>query len=97
MFMRNWLKSFMVLHHRVMLEKGKFYLNTKKLQFDQWLSAVENGCKGDVLTLYGLSVMTNTHTYVHLHNNQYWCSVKNPPGTHTDVIAMCTKHLLYLG
>ena len=80
-----------------MMEKGKFYLDTKKLHFDQWIDTIENGHKGDVFTLYGLSVLTNTHTYVHLHNNQHWCSIKSPPAVHTEVITMCAKHLLYLG
>ena len=80
-----------------MTEKGKFYLGTKKLSFGQWLEAIDDGCKGDVLALYGLSVLTDVHTYIHLHNNQFWSTLKYTLGTHEETIKMCSKHLLYLG
>ena len=87
----------MLSHEPIMTEKGKFYLGTKKLSFSQWLEAIDDGHKGHVLALYGLNVLTNVHTYVHLHNNQFWSTLKHTLDTHQETIKMCTKHLLYLG
>ena len=58
---------------------------------------MDDGRKGDVLALYGLSVLTEVHTFVHLHNNQFWSTLKKAPNNHGDAIKMCAKHLLYLG
>ena len=80
-----------------MLEKGKFYLDSKKLSYKQWLEAIEDGHKGDVLVLYGLSILTEVHTYIHLHDNQFWCTLKRVPESHSEILNMCAKHLLYLG
>ena len=96
-FIRNWLKSFMLLHKNIMIEKGKFHLDSKKLSYKQWLEAIEDGRKGDILVLYGLSVLTEVHTYVHLHNNQFWSTLKKVPESHSETLKMCAKHLLYLG
>ena len=96
-FIRNWLKLFMLLHKAVMMEKGKFYLSTKKLSYEQWLGIIEDGHKGDVLALYGLSMLTEVHAFVHLHDNQFWCTMKKPPNNYLEAINRCAKHLLYLG
>ena len=96
-FIRKWLKTFMLTHESIMMEKGRFYLSTKKLSYTQWLEAVDDGHKGDVLALYSLSVLTEVHTFVHLHNNQFWITLKKAPDNHGDAIKMCAKHLLYLG
>ena len=73
--------------HKSYFEKcGQFYLSTKGLNFDTWVEATDEGCKGDVLTLYGLSLLTDVHTYIHLHNSQFWSALKNVPSTHEETL-----------
>ena len=49
--------------HRAFFEScGQFYLTSKGLSFDTWIEAIDEGRKGDVLTLYGLSLLTDVHT-----------------------------------
>ena len=96
-FIRKWLKTFMLTHESIMTEKGRSYLSTKKLLYTQWFEAVDDGRKGDVLALYSLSLLTEVHTFVHLHNNQFWSTLKKAPDNHADAIKMCARHLLYLG
>ena len=62
-----------------------------------WMEAIDEGCKGDVLTLYGLSLLIDVHTYIHLHNGQFWSTLKNVPSTHDETLQKCKVHALYLG
>ena len=51
------------------------------------MEAITDGRKGDVLALYGLSLLTDTtdtHMYVHLHDGQMWMTLKNVPDTHDE-------------
>ena len=76
---------------------GQFYLSTKGLDFDTWMEAIDEGHKGDVLTLYGLSLLTDVHTHIHLHNGHFWSTLKNVPLTHDEPLRKCKVHALYLG
>ena len=96
-FIWKWLKTFMMSYHNHFKERGDFYLKTKGMSLDVWMEAIEDGCRGDVLTLYTLSILTNIHTYIHLHEGQFWSTLKNIPGTHEEIVKNCELHLLYLG
>ena len=73
--------------HKSYFEKcGQFYLSTKGLNFDTWMEAIDEGHKGDVLTLHGLSLLADVHTYIHLHNGQFWSTLKNVPSTHDETL-----------
>ena len=61
------------------------------------MEAIDEGCKADVLTLYGLSLLTDVHTYIHLHNGQFRTTLKNVPSTHDETLQKCKVHALYLG
>ena len=84
--------------HKMYFKKcGQFYLSTKGLDLDKWMEAIDEGCKGDVLTLYGLSLLMDVHTYIHLHNGQFWSTLKNVPSSHDETLRKCKVHALYLG
>ena len=76
---------------------GRYCLEPKGLTLDIWADGIEDGWKGDFLTLYGLNLMLNTHTLVHLKNNRLWTTIKNPSPNHDDLLKMCNFHLVYLG
>ena len=87
--------------HKSYFEKcGQFYLSTKGLNFDTWIEAIDEGHKGDMLTLYGLSLLANMHTYIYiyiyLHNGQFWSTLKNVPSTHDETLRKYKVHALYL-
>ena len=44
-----------------------------------------------------LSLLTDAHTYVNLHNGQKWMTLKNVPDTHDEILKLCGIHLMYLG
>ena len=87
----------MLTYHGFFTECGDFYLKTKGMSFDVWMQAIKDGRKGDILTLFVLSVLTDFHTYAHLHEGQYWSTLKTVPNTHEEVLCACEIHLLYLG
>ena len=74
-----------------------YCLQPKGLTLDLWADNIEDGWKGDFLTLYGLNQMLDTHTLVHLKNNRLWTTIKNPSPNHDDLLKMCNFHLVYLG
>ena len=72
-------------------------LTVKGLTLDLWSDSIEDGQKGDFLSLYGLNLMLDTHTVIHLSNDRLWTTIKNPPKNHDTLLAMCNFHLVYLG
>ena len=66
-FMRTWLHLFVRLHKKYFNNISKTYLTRKGLSLDNWLDSVQDGRKGDVLTLLGLCMLIEKHTLVHLH------------------------------
>ena len=76
---------------------GYYCLEPKGLTLDLWVDSIEDGWKGDFLTLYSLNQMLNTHTLVHLKNNRLWTTIKNPSPNHDNLLKMCNFHLVYLG
>ena len=96
-FLRNWLKTFVQMHRKYFERCGQFYLTTKGLSFDTWLDTIDEGRKRDVLTLYGLSLLNDVHSFVHLHAGQSWTTLKVAPPSHEEAIKKCRIHVLYLG
>ena len=49
------------------LRKEEIFISKLKECPSTWIEAIEDGRKGDVLTLFALSILTDVHLYVHLH------------------------------
>ena len=97
-FIRRWLKFFMMTVYPKNFECAGYHcLTVKGLTLDLWSDSMEDGWKGNFLSLYGLNLMLDTHTVVHLSNNQLWTTIKKPPKNHDTLLAMCNFHLVYLG
>ena len=97
-FIRWWLKFFMLTVYPKNFEiAGHYCLAPKGLTLDIWADSIEDGRKGDFLTLYGLNLMLDSHTIVHLHNNKLWTTVKDCALNHDEILCLCTFHLAYLG
>ena len=65
-FVCELLKTFVLMYQKIFEERGKFYMGMKGLTLNNWMEAIMDGRKGDILALYGLSLLTDTHMYVHL-------------------------------
>ena len=64
---------------------------------DSWLDSVIDGCKGDVLTLLGFSMLVEKHVLVHLKGGNIWSSLKTIMPKHPDVLKQIDLHLVYVG
>ena len=95
--MRRWITYFVKQYPTQIVLKAKAYLDSKKLSLEDWLRCVREGRRGDILCVYLLSLATGVHTFVHLKNNQIWCTLKNVPTSHHELQTHCEQHLVYLG
>ena len=51
----------------------------------------------DVLALYGLCQLTDSHCVVHLWHNKIWSTLSDTPDDHKDLMDRCEIHLCYMG
>ena len=98
-FMRTWLHLFVRLHKQYFNTLASTYLKCKGLSLDNWLDSVQDGCKGDVLSLLGLCLLIEKHILVHLSNGLLWSSLKNSADSHShdDMLNKVDLHMVYLG
>ena len=96
-FMRTWT-GFFVRQYRIKISKRvKPYLDSKKLNLDDWLMSVKQGRRGDIMLIYILSIMKGIHTCIHLKNGKTWSTLRSVPIHHTELICICDIHLTYFG
>ena len=96
-FVREWLKIFVIMHKVQLAKKAKQYLKLKGLSIDTWSKSITDGCKGDVLVLFGLNLLMETHSVVHLANGQTWTTLAMLSGVHSTDLQKCDLHLAYIG
>ena len=65
---------------------AKLYLDRKGLSLDNWLDSVQDGRKGDVLTLLGLCMLIEKHTLVHLHRGTIWTSLRDSQNSYDEAL-----------
>ena len=96
-FMRTWLHLFVRLHKKFFNTMEKAYLARKGLSLDNWLDSVQEGRKGDVLTLLGLCMLIEKYAVVHLHDGEIWTSLRDSQKSHDEALDRSDSHLIYLG
>ena len=98
-FMRTWLHLFIYLHKQYFNTIASTYLKHKGLSLDNWLDGIQDGCKGNILSLLGLCLLVEKHVLVHLSNGMLWSSLKNSMDLHLhdDMLKKVDLHMVYLG
>ena len=91
------MKTFVISNRAHFEESALDYLQSKGMSLDIWMDAISNGRKGDTLMLYGLSMILDIHTVVHLRNGKIWTTMESPPDDHSDLISKCLIHVAYVG
>ena len=94
--LRRYLAYYVNLYPNQITQKVNNYLESKKLTLDEWLKSVKDGRRGDILCVFLLSMVTASHTVVHLRHNKVWSTLKDKPVSHDEQIQQCDKHLVYL-
>ena len=98
-FMRTWPHLFVHLHKQYFNTLASTYLKHKGLSLDNWLDSVQDGYKGDVLSLLGLCLLIEKHVLVHLSNGLLWSSLKKSVDSHShdNMLNKVDLHMVYLG
>ena len=97
--MRTWLHLFVLLHKQYFNTIASTYLKCKGLSLDNWLDGIQDGRKGDILSLLGVCLLVEKHALVHLSNGMLWSSLKSSAGLHLhdDMLKKVDLHMVYLG
>ena len=95
--MRSWLGFFVTVHHHFFVNRARIYLKSKGLKLDEWMESIKMGRRGDILVLYRLYLLMDSHCTVHLNRNHLWSSLDYIPDGHTVLIEHCEIHLYYAG
>ena len=96
-FMRTWTGFFVRQYRTKISKRVKLYLDSKKLNLDDWLMSVKQGRRGDIMLIYILSIMKGIHMCIHLKNGKTWSTLRAIPIHHTELIRICDIHLTYFG
>ena len=93
--MCSWLGFFVTVHHRFFVNHASIYLKSKGLKLDEWMENIKMGRHGDILVLYRLCILTDSHCIIHLNRNQLRSSLDYVPDEHTVLMERCKIHLYY--
>ena len=96
-FMRNWVRLYVITNKKHVQKLASTYFQSTNSNLTTWLKEFKNRNKGDVLSLYVLSIITGVHVFIHLRDNRYWTSLKEVPDTHLEFVQRCNIHLAYFG
>ena len=96
-FMRQWLKLFTISNQRNLEVRVSHYLASKGLAFDNWMTSITDGMKGDILVLYTLCMLFDKHAIVHLRHGMVWSTLADLSQDHYADIQKCELHLCYVG
>ena len=97
MLMSEWLKCSALSNSALFNKCANNYLKSKGMTLEVWIDTIREGRKGDILSLYALSMLLDAHMVVHLHNGEVWSTLQTVPTEHGEVISWCLIHLAYLG
>ena len=95
--MRYCVRRYSVTNREWVEKLSNAYLDSTGSQITTWLQGVKEGSKGNILTLFMLSLITRVHCCVHLKEKNYWTTLKEVPTTHEEFMQRCNVHLSYLG
>ena len=96
-FMRQWLKLFSISNQQNLEVRARRYLASKGLAFDNWMTSITDGMKGDILVLYTLCMLFDKHVIVHLRHGLVWSTLEDLSQDHYADLKKCELHLCYVG
>ena len=77
--------------------RARRYLASKGLAFDNWMTSITDGMKGDILVLYTLCMLFDKHAIEHLRHGMVWSTLADLSQDHYADIQKCELHLCYVG
>ena len=96
-FMRNWIRLYTMTNKKKLEQVARNFLDLTNTNLTAWIKGIRSGTKGNLLSLYLLSLVTGTHCCIHLKQNKIWSTLKEKPLTHVELMQRCNVHLAYMG
>ena len=96
-FMRNWIRLYSMTDKNQLERIARNFLDSTDTKLASWMKGMQEGTKGNLLTLYILSVVTWTHCCIHLKEQKCWTTLKEKPITHAEFMQRCNIYLTYMG
>ena len=96
-FIWQWLKVFAISNHWNLELRVSKYLASKGLAYDNWMTSITDGMKGDIFVLYALCMLFDRHAIVHLRNGLVWSTLDKVSDDHYTDLKKCDLHLCYVG
>ena len=97
-FMRKWLHFFVMdAYRKYCVSSGYSYLKSKGMDINLWAESIIDGRKADFFTLFAINILLETHTAVHLRNDEIWSMLKRQPMDHNELLNKCNFHMAYVG
>ena len=90
-FIWQWLKVFVILNHHNLKLRARKYLASKGLAYDNWMTSITDGMKGDIFALYALCMLFDRHAIVHLRNGLVWSTLDKVSVDHYTDLKKCIK------
>ena len=73
------------------------YLASKKITLENWSISVGENRRGDILSVFFLSMVTGRHVCIHLCGGKMWSTLQIVPTNHDELLKHCDLHLVYMG
>ena len=74
-FIRCWLKIFMLANKKNFEQRASKYLASKVLSYENWLDSISEGRNGNIPSLFGLCMLFSIHALVHLKGRFIWMTL----------------------
>ena len=94
-FIRCWLKIFMLANKRNFEQCASKYLASKVLSYENWLDSISEDRKGDILALFGPCLLFSIHALVHLKDGFISTTSSKLLDDHAEDLKKCSVHLCY--
>ena len=94
--MRQWVQVFTLTHKNYIKDLASDYFKSKGLQLTTWLTSLKSSHRADMLRLFLLAIITETHCFVHTKHG-YWSTLQEEPDSHLQYVKRCNLHLSYIG
>ena len=96
-FMRNWTRLYSMTNKKQLERIARNFLDSTDTKLTSWMKGIRESTKGNLLTLYILSLVTGTHCFIHLKEQKCWTTLKGKLITHAEFMQRCNIHLAYMG
>ena len=95
-YMCSWLGFFVMIYYWFFVSRANMHLKSKDLKLE-WMESIKASRCGDILVLYGLCLLTDSHCVIYLNRNCIFSSLEHVQRDHALLMERCEVHLCCAG